>query len=537
MTISTIGYGDIVPVTTGERIYVIIAMLVGAFEYGYIVGAVSNIIATRNEKMNRFQGVMRDLNGFLTDHRFPQELRVRLREYFRYQLDRADADVYKMLLSKMSPALRTECTMRMNTWMRRLDFFKKCPEPFVMHLSTLVVEQTYPPEETLFTAGDELSHVYLIRRGVVDVNGRIKVSGKTIAEAALYTEGPVLYDARAVTYTDIYTLARSDFNEALKPYPATRRYFRLQGIKMMFRKEILAFSKAWWALKRLGLKADMSNDINPRPAFYLTKLRMIYGEDGEGLDNPKLLEQKIKAATVIQKRFRGMLHRVLLHKDLVERGVQGIFHKVLRERDPLSYTAHALDVFHWRLAYSLTEVHRKVNALMDAANVNDLPTESAERNTSIKMALQAATGKAMTASRSKPSGMAPASPPPATVTHASTGSPTEAHLSSSRVAGWDATSTDNPVQRLQARVDELTNRLVPLDRKITNYQTKQNAALAETNERLGELAAQLETLLSLTVTNMESGLADAREARETRRAHRRRESLSPPPASEASRRL
>lgn len=91
MTISTIGYGDIVPVTTGERVYVIIAMLVGAFEYGYIVGAVSNIIATRNEKLNRFQGLMRDLNGFLVDHRFPQALRVRLREYFRYQLDGADA--------------------------------------------------------------------------------------------------------------------------------------------------------------------------------------------------------------------------------------------------------------------------------------------------------------------------------------------------------------------------------------------------------------------------------------------------------------
>ena len=61
-------------------------MLVGAFAYGSIVGAVSHVIATRNVKVNTFQGVLRDLHGFLTDHGFPQDLRVRLREYFKYHL-------------------------------------------------------------------------------------------------------------------------------------------------------------------------------------------------------------------------------------------------------------------------------------------------------------------------------------------------------------------------------------------------------------------------------------------------------------------
>jgi len=535
MTISTIGYGDIVPVTTGERVYVIIAMLVGAFEYGYIVGAVSNIIATRNEKMNRFQGLMRDLNGFLVDHRFPQELRVRLREYFRYQLDGADAELYKKLLGKMSPALRSECTMRMNTWMRKLDFFTNCPEPFVMHLSTLVIEQTYPPEESIFTAGDVLNKIFLIRKGVIDVNGRIKVSGKTIAEESLYSDAPVMYDARAVTYADIFTLDRESFQSALANYPATKRYFRLQGIKMVFRQEILAFSNAWWSLKRLGVDADLSGSVNPRPEFYLRKLRMIYGEDGEGLDNPKLLEQKTRAAIVIQKRFRGMLHRVLLHRELVERGVQGVFHKVLRERDPVSYTAHALDVFHWRLGYSLTEVHRKINAVMDAMNVSDLAPDASGKNKSGLMAaaIQAASGSTMTAPRQAKQGdstpqarvMVPQQQPESVAPVESTGD---------RSAGWDSSSTENPVQRLQSRVDELTNRLVPLDRKMTSYQNKQTAALAETNERLSDVAAQIETLLSLTMSSMESGLQEARESRETRRSARR-QSLSPPPRSVASR--
>ena len=525
MTISTIGYGDIVPVTTGERVYVIVAMLVGAFEYGYIVGAVSNVIATRNEKVNKFQGVMRDLNGFLTDHGFPQDLRVRLREYFKYQLDGADADVYRRLLEKMSPALRSECTMRMNTWIRNVDFFKYCPEPLVIHLSTRVVEHTYPPEEALFRPGDAVSTIFLIRRGVVQVDGLVKMSGKTIAEEALYSSDRLLYGAQSLTYADIYTLEREDFHAALGPYPATRKFFRLKGIKMIFRGEIIAYSKAYYALKAHGVDADLSGEVSERPAFYLQKLRIIYGDDGEGLDDPKILEQKTKAAVVIQKRFRGMLHRVSLHRLLVERGVQGIFHKVLRERDPMSYTARALDVFHWRLAYSLTEMHRKLNSLLDHGNIEDVITsESSGTPSLMATALQAATGKAMTAPRKGAKKASTDGAPPQTPV-------TSARAITAATAGWDTTSTENPLQRLQTRVDELTNRLVPLDRKITSSQAKQTAALAETNERLSEVTAQLETLLNLTVSNMETGLAEARSV--ARASRPRRQSLSPPPRSEA----
>ena len=527
MTISTIGYGDIVPVTTGERVYVIMAMLIGAFEYGYIVGAVSNVIATRNEKVNKFQGVMRDLNGFLIDHGFPQDLRVRLREYFKYQLDGADADVYRRLLDKMSPALRSECTMRMNTWIRNIDFFKHCPEPLVIHLSTRVVEHTFPPEETLFRPGDAVSTIFLIRRGVVQVDGLIKMSGKTIAEEALYSSDTLLYGAQALTYANIYTLEREDFHESLAPFPATKKFFRLKGIKIIFRGEIIAYTKAYTALKKYGLDADLSREVSARPAFYLQKLRIIYGDDGEGLDDPKILEQKTKAAVVIQKRFRGMIHRVSLHRLLVERGVQGIFHKVLRERDPMSYTARAVDVFHWRLAYSLTEMHRKLNSLLDHGNIEDVVTnESSGPPSLMATALQAATGKAMTAPRKGANKASTDGAPPQTpVTSA------RAPVITAAAAGWDTTSTENPLQRLQTRVDELTNRLVPLDRKITSSQAKQTAALAETNERLSEVTAQLETLLNLTVSNMETGLAEARVV--ARASRPRRQLLSPPPRSEA----
>jgi voltage-gated potassium channel Kch len=44
MTFTTIGYGDIVPFTNVERIFDIVAMLIGALVFGYIIGAVGNVV-------------------------------------------------------------------------------------------------------------------------------------------------------------------------------------------------------------------------------------------------------------------------------------------------------------------------------------------------------------------------------------------------------------------------------------------------------------------------------------------------------------
>ena len=40
MTVSTVGYGDLVPQSTAERIYVIVGLFVGTAFFSYVVGTV-----------------------------------------------------------------------------------------------------------------------------------------------------------------------------------------------------------------------------------------------------------------------------------------------------------------------------------------------------------------------------------------------------------------------------------------------------------------------------------------------------------------
>ena len=64
-TLSTLGYGDIIPTTDVERAFTCLSALVGASIYAYMVGAVCGIVAGMNEKNTKFYQQIDNLNHFM----------------------------------------------------------------------------------------------------------------------------------------------------------------------------------------------------------------------------------------------------------------------------------------------------------------------------------------------------------------------------------------------------------------------------------------------------------------------------------------
>lgn len=83
MTISTVGYGDVVPNNNIERVFVIASLLVGTSFFSYIVGSVCGVLAKLGERNTEFQDKMSELNVFIRDANIGQNLAARLRGFFR----------------------------------------------------------------------------------------------------------------------------------------------------------------------------------------------------------------------------------------------------------------------------------------------------------------------------------------------------------------------------------------------------------------------------------------------------------------------
>ncbi|KAK3238068.1 hypothetical protein CYMTET_51896, partial [Cymbomonas tetramitiformis] len=84
-TISTLGYGDVVPVTTAECIFVTFGILIGVTSYSYAMGSVCSMVAKMDQRNGEFYAFMDNLNNFVREKGIVQDLSSRLREFFRYK--------------------------------------------------------------------------------------------------------------------------------------------------------------------------------------------------------------------------------------------------------------------------------------------------------------------------------------------------------------------------------------------------------------------------------------------------------------------
>lgn len=83
-TMITVGYGDVHPESTTERIYVMIAMLVASGSFSYILNSIGNIVSRYNILARNYREKMNYVTKFLLKKEVPSELKMKIRRYLEY---------------------------------------------------------------------------------------------------------------------------------------------------------------------------------------------------------------------------------------------------------------------------------------------------------------------------------------------------------------------------------------------------------------------------------------------------------------------
>jgi len=207
-------------------------------------------------------------------------LRQKLREYFKFSCFTNNIHSYRELLVQMSPALRGQVACQTdNTWIASIKFFQCCPEEFLLHIALRFDQTTYPPEETVFSAGRMNSKLFVIKRGVLSMGGMVKTSGDVMCEDCLYKESVHGSSSKTLTFAIIHTLHRNDLLELIEEFPDTKRQFRRLAIKAIFRTEVLAYVAAY---RRVHAEQDRKrNPEKCRPVYFNSGNFHCYVEEGD----------------------------------------------------------------------------------------------------------------------------------------------------------------------------------------------------------------------------------------------------------------
>merc|ERR1711871_750114 len=111
MTMSTIGYGDVVATTTAERVVATFGMFIGSSIFAYIVGAVTGTVATMGARKTEFYELMDAVNAYMEEVQLPKQIRMRIREYFRHRFNTGTLHSHA-------------------GWIRDIPYFSNCNDEF-----------------------------------------------------------------------------------------------------------------------------------------------------------------------------------------------------------------------------------------------------------------------------------------------------------------------------------------------------------------------------------------------------------------------
>jgi voltage-gated potassium channel len=225
-TLTTVGYGDIVPQTMAQMLYACAIMVTGVAFFGFVLSNIASL-TLRLDAAKQHQEELRDrAEFFMRYHRVPPVLRQRVRAYFKYLWASRHGYSDDQVLDSLPRALRADLAVHLHRdLLAKVPVLKDAGPEVLRDLVVALRPAVYLPGDLICTWGSQGDEMYFIVHGAVEV---LDQHGKALArlhdgdffgEVALLTNSPRNATARAEAFCDLYVLDRATFERVAAQHP------------------------------------------------------------------------------------------------------------------------------------------------------------------------------------------------------------------------------------------------------------------------------------------------------------------------------
>ena len=225
-TLTTVGYGDLLPQTPLQKLYAIGVMLLGVGLYAFLVGNIASLISNLDPLRVAHLEQRERLDAFARYRSLPLPLRRRIQAYHDHLWERrlvADEDA---LLAGLPPALRDDVALHLRRdLVEGVPLFEGASDAFLREVALQMRSFVALPGDVVVRAGGPGREMFVIARGaveVLDAEGRpIRQlhAGDFFGEVALVQDGPRTATVRALAASDLYVLDRDMYDRVAEAYP------------------------------------------------------------------------------------------------------------------------------------------------------------------------------------------------------------------------------------------------------------------------------------------------------------------------------
>ncbi|KAL4492465.1 hypothetical protein ABPG72_005600 [Tetrahymena utriculariae] len=232
ITMITVGYGDITPISIYEKAYVIGMALISCGVFAYSVNMVGNIFSKLREKNVSYQQEQFELINYMDCRNIKKQTQMKILKYLEYINKGKDENKYQAMeiLSQFPQNLREEVQREYFYKILKGDSFleKQFSEKFLIQLSLKMKETTYGPWEKLVSRGSLVENLYFIIKGQIAYSSDNRENNKFIIDIPLNITmiDFRLFASRKIPHisvscksvTQVASISYSDFVEIIKQH-------------------------------------------------------------------------------------------------------------------------------------------------------------------------------------------------------------------------------------------------------------------------------------------------------------------------------
>ncbi|XP_028398501.1 LOW QUALITY PROTEIN: potassium voltage-gated channel subfamily H member 1-like [Dendronephthya gigantea] len=240
-SLTTIGFGNIAPNTTAEKIFGSIFMIVGALGYAVIFGQVTAIVQQAQKQSEKYHSLLDNIRSFQKLYRVPEELSARILDYFMSTWALTKGVDTDEVLKQCPKDLQSDLCIHLN---RKVLYnnpaFSSMPMGVMRTIARNFCICHVAALDRVVHEGEGLDVLYFISHGsfevkqdgqVVGLLGQDDVFGDDVCNEV--TVGKSIADVYALTYSDIHCIDRNDLRDVLMSYPESGVQFST-NLKLTF---------------------------------------------------------------------------------------------------------------------------------------------------------------------------------------------------------------------------------------------------------------------------------------------------------------
>lgn len=226
-SLTSIGFGNIAPNTTAEKIFSCVTMIFGGLCYAVIFGQVTAIVQQSQKKSEGYHETLNNMRSFCKLYKVPKEISTRIVDYYMYTWVLNRGVDTNSVLQNCPKDLQSDICIHLNR--KVIDStpaFGELSNAVLRAIARNFAIHRVAPGERVVHEGESLDTLFFVASGSFEITQKGQVVG-LIGEGDVFGDdicrnndtGRSAADVFALTYSNVHVIGRNELLGALSFYP------------------------------------------------------------------------------------------------------------------------------------------------------------------------------------------------------------------------------------------------------------------------------------------------------------------------------